>query len=220
MTSSTTGGGIDKEALRRLLVPADSHDEFGEECDAAVLVAFVESERAGQREVRLLLTQRARQLRTHAGEVSFPGGRRDDADADLVSTALRESNEEIGLAPGAVEILGLLSPVFTRRAGKVLPCVAWIRDGVEMRINPGEVQAVFSVPTEFFCQENVCAHEIFYAGKMRRIPRFQYGDYDIWGFTASVIGRVCAELLNSPLDLDVLDGERVQPYEIKQVLSS
>ncbi len=97
-------------------------------------------------EPELVLTLRASGLSTHGGEVAFPGGRRDPEDPDLVFTALREAEEEIGLPPGLVEVIGPLSPLISLHGIKVTPYVGVIPDFVEYRANDAEIAAVFSVP--------------------------------------------------------------------------
>ena len=96
--------------------------------EAAVLVPITRSD-----EPEVVLTLRASGLSTHGGEVAFPGGRRDPEDADLVETALRESEEEIGLPPGLVEVVGPLSTLVSRHGIKVTPYVGLVPDFVEYK---------------------------------------------------------------------------------------
>jgi len=107
---------------------------------AAVLVALFEE--AG--EARVLLTRRSEQLRTHRGQVSFPGGRLDRGERAL-DAALREAQEEIGLDPGGVEVAGWLHPVTTRNATLVLPVVGLLARRPQLVSNPAEVARVFDV---------------------------------------------------------------------------
>ncbi len=116
--------------------------------EAAVLMALTRSANP-----ELLLTLRAQGLSTHGGEVAFPGGRRDPEDADLISTALREAQEEVGLSPGLVEVVGPLSEVVSRHAVKVTPYVGIVPDYVEYRANADEIDSVFSVPLDFFASD-------------------------------------------------------------------
>jgi len=112
---------------------------------AAVLVPLCVSARSQPPHV--VLTRRRSDLRRHAGEISFPGGRMDPGDADLTATALREANEEIGLAPDAVELLGALPPVSTFATGyQIHPFVGTIAAGQRWRISPREVDAVLELP--------------------------------------------------------------------------
>ena len=115
--------------------------------EAAVLVPITRAENP-----ELILTLRSQNLSTHGGEVAFPGGRRDPEDADLVSTALREAQEEVGLSPGLVEMVGPLSEVVSRHAIKVTPYVGIVPDYVEYRANADEIDSVFSVPLDFFAK--------------------------------------------------------------------
>lgn len=112
---------------------------------AAVLVPlFV---RSPSEPPHVVLTRRRADLRRHAGEISFPGGRMDAADADLTTTALREAEEEIGLAPTSVELLGELPPVSTFATGyEIHPFVGAIEAGQRWSISPREVDAVLELP--------------------------------------------------------------------------
>jgi 8-oxo-dGTP pyrophosphatase MutT (NUDIX family) len=112
---------------------------------AAVLVPLFVPSRS--QPPHLVLTRRRSDLRRHAGEISFPGGRMDPGDADLTATALREAEEEIGLAPDAVELLGALPPVSTFATGyQIHPFVGAIAAGQRWRISPREVDAVLELP--------------------------------------------------------------------------
>lgn len=204
---------VDPDELRRLLKDKQPSSAEMASCSAAVLVPLIASGKQYPGKADLLLTHRAQQLNRHAGEIAFPGGRYEDADKSLMDTALRESWEEVGLDPEVVEILGCLTPLRTRKVEHVLPCVAWIDRDITLKINPAEVQQAFSVPLDFFRQENLTAHEFEYEGRTRRIPRFEYQNHNIWGFTASVISMLCRELLQRPLDLKILTNEQVLPYQ-------
>lgn len=148
----------------------------------------------------LVLTLRAKGLSTHGGEVAFPGGRRDPEDPDLIYTALREAEEEIGLPPGLVEIVGPLSPLVSKHGIKVTPFVGIIPDFVEYRANDAEIAAVFSVPLEFFRQDpREHTHRIDYAGQSWYVPSYRYEGYKIWGLSAIMI----VELMNLLYDSDI-----------------
>jgi 8-oxo-dGTP pyrophosphatase MutT (NUDIX family) len=113
--------------------------------DAAVLIGLV-ARPAG---LTVLLTQRTAHLHDHAGQISFPGGRRDDGDADLVATALRETHEEVGLAPAAISVLGALAEYRTVTAYRVMPYVALVQPDFTAAPDPFEVAEVFEVPLAF-----------------------------------------------------------------------
>ena len=124
--------------------PAPSQSP-GEQTLAAVLVPLFVS--AQSQPPHVVLTRRRSDLRRHAGEITFPGGRMDPGDADLTATALREADEEIGLAPDAVELLGALPPVSTFATGyQIHPFVGTIAAGQRWRISPREVDAVLELP--------------------------------------------------------------------------
>lgn len=150
---------------------------------AAVLVGIVD------REVpTILLTRRTETLATHAGQVSFPGGRIDPGDRDAIAAALREADEEIGLAAGHVEPLGYLDPFETISAFRVLPVVALVRPGFELRLNPGEVAEAFEAPLSLFLDRSAQRVQyIDYRGLRREIHEFEFGGRRIWGATASML---------------------------------
>lgn len=169
---------------------ADQH--FSE---AAVLVPITRSE-----EPELVLTLRASGLSTHGGEVAFPGGRRDPEDQDLIHTALREADEEIGLPPGLVEVIGPLSPVVSRYGIRVTPYVGLIPDYVEYRPNDAEIASVFSVPLTFLRQDpRETTHRIDHQGHSWYVPCYRYGPYKIWGLTAIMV----VELVNLLFDAGI-----------------
>ncbi|MCC7095710.1 MAG: CoA pyrophosphatase [Thermomonas sp.] len=151
---------------------------------AAVLVGVI-ARPAGS---SVLLTRRTEQLRHHAGQVSFPGGRIESSDASPVAAALREANEEIGLQSGQVRVLGYLDPYLTITGFQVLPVLALIRADFVARANPDEVADVFEVPLEYLldpaCLERI---EINFGGRARHVLQYRYAAHRIWGATASIL---------------------------------
>ncbi|KAM9572295.1 peroxisomal coenzyme A diphosphatase NUDT7 isoform 2-T3 [Salvelinus alpinus] len=128
-------------------------------------------------------------LRTNAGEVCFPGGKRDPRDRDDVDTALREAEEEIGLPPDQVDVVCTLFPIMNKSGLLVTPVVGFIEASFSPRPNPAEVSAVFTVPLEFFTRE--IDHSSYSAtGIAGLLHSFQFPDpesgshYQIWGLTA------------------------------------
>ena len=151
---------------------------------AAVLVGLVERSSG----LQVLLTRRHEQLRHHAGQISFPGGRIEDADGGPVVAALREAHEEIGLAPHLVEPLGFLDPFVTITGFHVMPVVARIGEGFVAVPDPGEVDEVFEAPLAFLLDPaSERTFEAEFAGRIRRIVEMQYGAYRIWGATAAML---------------------------------
>jgi len=136
----------------------------------------------------LLLTQRTAHLRDHAGQISFPGGRIEPEDAGALAAALRETEEEIGLASGHVEVLGFLPDYRTSTGFCVTPVVAFVRPPFALQPDPFEVAEVFEVPLSFLLDPaNHQQHELHWRGRLRRYHAMPYGDYFIWGATAGMI---------------------------------
>lgn len=175
--------------------------------EAAVLVPITRND-----EPEVVLTLRASGLSTHGGEVAFPGGRRDPEDADLVQTALREAEEEIGLPPGLVEVVGPLSTLVSRHGIQVTPYVGLVPDFVEYRPNDGEIAAVFTVPLAFFREDpRETTHRIDYLGRSWYVPSYRYGEYKIWGLTAIML----IELVNLVFDDVHIDMQQPPEHFIK-----
>lgn len=164
-------------------------DRFGERApaQAAVLVPLVLRD-----ELTVLLTQRTAQLSTHAGQVAFPGGKQDPEDADATATALREAQEEIGLAANQVEVLGSLPIYETGTAFIVTPVVALVQPDVVLQPNPYEVADVFEVPLRFLLDpKNHQRHRLQWQGLEREWFSMPYDDAGreryIWGATAGML---------------------------------
>lgn len=145
--------------------------------------------------LRMLFTVRTDHLYDHAGQISFPGGRTDDVDRNAEDTALRESSEEIGLAPEAVEILGTLHDYVTVTGYRVTPVVGLVADRQPLRLDPFEVAQVFEVPLDFLLnprnhQRNLVLHQ----GKARYYYSISFGLRYIWGATAGMLLNFCSHL--------------------------
>ena len=152
--------------------------------DAAVLVGLVE--RGGQ--TRVVLTKRTSALKHHPGQVAFPGGKRDAADADLHATAMREANEEIGLSAEHVDILGDLGRHETVTGFTVTPVLGMISPEFVATPEAGEVAEVFEVPFDFLMDPAKTRIEgRMWHGTRRRYYVMPYGPFYIWGATARMI---------------------------------
>ena len=156
--------------------------------EAAVLVGLV-PRRQG---LQVLLTRRTDSLRHHAGQVSFPGGRIEAADADAVAAALREAHEEIGLGPALAAPLGYLDPMITITGFRVLPVVARIDPDFVAAPDPGEVAEVFEVDLGFLMHpDNLERVDLPFRGRVRHVLEFrrppQAPEQRIWGVTASIL---------------------------------
>ena len=151
---------------------------------AAVLVPIV----ARGPEASLLLTRRTRALRTHSGQIAFPGGAIDAEDADAWATAIREAGEEIGLRPRSVSAIGYLDAHLSGSGYRVLPVVGLVEAGYSLQLNPVEVDAAFEVPLRFLMDpENHRIDSIEREGRKRYFYAMQYEDHYIWGVTAGII---------------------------------
>ena len=151
---------------------------------AAVLVPLVE--RASG--IQVLLTQRTPHLRDHPNQISFPGGRVEGGDENRVGTALREAEEEIGLPPAAVEVLGLL-PLHEMASGFCIsPVVGWLAPNFELKLDPFEVAAAFEVPLAHFLDPaNHLRRYYHFNGRHRHYLAMPWRDRFIWGATAGML---------------------------------
>jgi 8-oxo-dGTP pyrophosphatase MutT (NUDIX family) len=179
-------------ALRQhLLTPVEAEAiEVGGGTDAAVLVPmFGDPERPG-----LVFTERRADLRRHAGEISFPGGRRDHPDEPLIDCALRETEEEIGLERAAVDVIGALPPVSTVVTGyKVHPFVGLIPDGVPFRPNPHEVASVLLLHVDELLA-GYGRRRLIRRGVPIRTDTYLVGELLIWGATARILRSLLERL--------------------------
>lgn len=160
---------------------------------AAVLVGLVPREAGTQ----VLLTRRTDALRHHAGQVSFPGGRIEPGDPDAAWAALRETEEELGIAPSQLRVLGYLDPLLTVTGYRVLPVVALVDTGYVARPDPGEVADVFEVPLPFLLDPaNLLAQPFEWQGRTRTVWEYRYPAQRIWGATASMLLNLRTRLEN------------------------
>jgi 8-oxo-dGTP pyrophosphatase MutT (NUDIX family) len=158
---------------------------------AAVLVPFVQ--RAGA--LSLLFTRRGAQLRHHAGQVSFPGGGVEAGDADAVAAALRETDEETGIAPALVEPFGFLDCLATVSGYCVTPVAGFVRGDYRLRPDPHEVDEVFEVPLDFILAPGRLQREaLHWRGHLRDIYAFEWQGRRIWGATAAILKNLLDRL--------------------------
>jgi 8-oxo-dGTP pyrophosphatase MutT (NUDIX family) len=158
--------------------------------DAAVLVPlYVDGD-----DLRAVFTKRRDDLRRHPGEISFPGGRRDDDEPDLLATALREAEEEIGLPRDAVEILGALQPTPTIATGyAVYPFVGMIEHGREWTLSAREVSEVLELSLREL-RTGYAKRRLIRRGIPIRTDTYVAGDHLIWGATARILSDLLSRI--------------------------
>ena len=151
---------------------------------AAVLVPLIP--RAG--DVNVLLTQRTAHLNDHPSQISFPGGRVEGGDENRVETALREAEEEIGLARERIEIVGTLPDYEIPSGFRISPVVGWIEPPFELKLDPFEVAEAFEVPLAFFLDPaNHLRRTYHFNGRHRDYLAMPYQGRYIWGATAGML---------------------------------
>jgi 8-oxo-dGTP pyrophosphatase MutT (NUDIX family) len=163
--------------------------------DSAVLILLFPL----QQHIQICLIRRPATMKNHAGQIAFPGGKREKEDIDLVYTALREAQEEIGLDREQVEVLGVLSAVYVQVSKFLItPVLGWLNAKPEIRIDSAEVDEVIFIPLERLTdQDSRCDREIETSTGRISVPGFEINGHFIWGATAMML----AELV------DVLKGD-------------
>jgi 8-oxo-dGTP pyrophosphatase MutT (NUDIX family) len=172
------------------IIPADQPPRA-----AAVLVPLVPRDDG----LRVLLTERQPHLRSHAGQVAFPGGRIDDSDHGPVAAALRETHEETGIGPDYVEPLGFLDTYLTSTNFRVMPVVGLLRPGFTVMPQEAEVADVFEVPFSFLMDPaHHERHSRDWQGKLRYYYAMPWEGHYIWGATAGMIRNLYSLLYETP----------------------
>lgn len=151
---------------------------------AAVLVPLVLRETG----MTVMLTRRTEHLRDHAGQISFPGGRCEDTDDSPMVTALREAQEEVGLAPAQIEVLGFLPEYRTGTGFRITPVVGLVSPPLNLKLDDFEVAEAFEVPLDFLLdRNNHQRHSVEYQGVLREYYAMPWKGYYIWGATAGML---------------------------------
>jgi 8-oxo-dGTP pyrophosphatase MutT (NUDIX family) len=165
----------------------------GELRNAAVLIPLM----AGLNGLEVVFTKRSTAMRNHPGQISFPGGKQDVTDTSLGHTALREAEEEIGLAQEEVTMIGALPKHVTVTSFLVHPYVGLVPDGFKAKLATGEVSEVFTAPLSHLLRpENYQIEGRIWQGQPRYYFTVPYGPYYIWGATARML-RMLADIVGN-----------------------
>ncbi len=177
LAAMAPGGGYD----------ARSHSAMWVE-DAALMPAAVLVPIVSHAEPTILLTLRGRHLKAHAGQVAFPGGRIESTDADAAAAALREAEEEIGLPPGDVSVIGCLGEHITGTGYRVTPVIGMLAPPLALRPDPAEVDEVFELPLAAVLDPEARSwREERVLGRTRRFWVIRHDRHLIWGATAAML---------------------------------
>jgi 8-oxo-dGTP pyrophosphatase MutT (NUDIX family) len=157
---------------------------------AAVLIPITDRAEPG-----VILTQRPTWLRSHAGQVAFPGGKVDDSDESSIFAALREAEEELNIPPARVEVIGVADTYYSGSGYSIAPVVGIIPPDLELKPNPQEVEDWFEVPLAFLLDPaNSIKKETNWNGQQRSYYDMQWGERRIWGVTAGIIANLVRRL--------------------------
>jgi 8-oxo-dGTP pyrophosphatase MutT (NUDIX family) len=149
----------------------------------------------GDSDIEFLLTRRTETVETHRGQVAFPGGMVAQGDGSAERTALRETEEELGIPPSQIEILGLVDELATPSGFLITPVAGFVHGPLVLRPNPQEVAEVFRVPLSFFADPAHGRRETrIVHGEEREVWFYEFGGRSIWGATAWIIRRILSHL--------------------------
>lgn len=167
------------------LLSDDRFDRAPQNADAAVLIAITEREEPG-----VLLTQRPNTMRSHPGQVAFPGGKIDPGE-DAVAAALREAHEELAIAPKSVRVIGVTDAFKTGTGFHVTPVVGVVPPDLTLIPNPAEVEAWFEAPLQLLLErQHWQVKEAVWQGQPRSYLELQWDGFRIWGVTAAIIANL------------------------------
>ena len=162
----------------------------GQHVDAAVLIAITDRDNPG-----VILTQRPGNMRSHPGQVAFPGGKIDPEDSDAIAAALREAEEEIALPQHMVSVIGPSDVYFSGSGFAITPVVGVIPPDLRFIPNPAEVESWFETPLDYLLDtQNHARHTTNWRGAQREYSEILWKDRRIWGVTAGIIANFARRL--------------------------
>ena len=182
---------VPPDAIAALATSDDAQDlSRGPAVAAAVLVPIVHGQQPS-----VLLTKRSATLKSHAGQVAFPGGRVERTDASIEAAALREAEEEVGLAPRHVEVVGRLPDYLTGTGFRISPVLALLPDGLALTPSEAEVEAIFTLPLSVLLDPYAPERRrALFRGRMREFWVWPHPDHYIWGATAAILVHLAHRL--------------------------
>lgn len=182
---------VPPDAIAALATSDDALDlHRGPLVPTAVLVPIVHGDCPG-----VLLTKRSAQLKSHPGQVAFPGGRVEQTDASIEAAALREAEEEIGLHPGQVELVGRLPDYHTGSGFRIAPVLALLPDNLALTPSEAEVEAIFTLPLSVLLDPAAPERRrAQFRGRMREFWVWPHPDHYIWGATAAILVHLAHRL--------------------------
>jgi 8-oxo-dGTP pyrophosphatase MutT (NUDIX family) len=161
---------------------------------AAVLMPLIEH----TDQLTMLFTVRAKHLKHHGGQISFPGGKQELTDNNLAETALRETHEEVGIEASSINVIGSLPSYRTITGYQVAPFVGFVRADVSLAFDKNEVEEVFEVPINYLVnQQNYFTHWITRNGTRHPVYFITWKQYTIWGATAAFIHSLSQHIANT-----------------------
>ncbi|OTA15788.1 coenzyme A pyrophosphatase [Xenorhabdus vietnamensis] len=178
----------------QLQLPAQPAHLANNQRNAAVLLPII-----CKPEPTLLFTQRSTNLRSHAGQIAFPGGAADPEDSSLIATALREAEEEVCLPQNKVQILGQLAPLDSAGGYRVTPVIGLVPDQISFRTNPAEVANIFEIPLfDALSLPHYQYLDIKRRNRQHRVYFYWHQKHMIWGLTAAIIYRLAQQVQKTP----------------------
>lgn len=175
---------------------------------AAVLLPFWAT---GDDSVEVVFTRRPETMSSHAGQVSFPGGRVDHDDESTAAAALREADEELGIDPSLVTIMGRLDDAWSIAGHHVIPYVGWLEQRPQMQANEHEVAEILIADVEVLLQpETTCMHEHVFRGMKRKTQAFNWEGGYVWGLTADILHEFLLWIKEEPSNRGQMRYEHMQ----------